>query len=98
MAPPPSSGRYRFGVFELQLDERRLLKDDFAVVMRPRAFALLVALVDQAGHLVTKDELLDRVWPKVVVKRQHCMCRFRRCERCWVPTRSRPCRAEATGL
>jgi non-specific serine/threonine protein kinase len=29
---------------------------------------LLAALVDRAGHLVTKDELLDRVWPKMVVE------------------------------
>src|SRR5262245_24104402 len=68
MASPASSGRYRFGAFDLQLGERRLLKDEVAVALRPRAFDLLVALVDQAGHLVTKDELLDRVWPKVVVE------------------------------
>ena len=29
---------------------------------------LLAALVDHPGHLVTKGELLDRVWPKVVVE------------------------------
>src|SRR5689334_20997359 len=60
--------RYRFGPFELQLDERRLLKDGVAIPLRPRAFDLLAALVDRAGHLVTKDELLDRVWPKMVVE------------------------------
>src|SRR5258706_8912103 len=60
--------RYRFGAFELQLDERRLLKDGVAIPLRPRAFDLLAALVDRAGHLVTKDELLDCVWPKMVVE------------------------------
>src|SRR5205823_3022129 len=59
---------YRFGAFELQLDERQLLKDGQPVVLRPRAFDLLAALVDRAGHLVTKDELLDRVWPNMVVE------------------------------
>src|SRR5882672_8334699 len=59
---------YRFGPFELQLDERRLLKDGTAIPLRPRTFDLLAALVDRAGHLVTKDELLDRVWPKMVVE------------------------------
>ena len=34
----------------------------------PHAFDLLVALVDRAGHLVTKDELLARVWGKVIVE------------------------------
>src|SRR5262249_56392675 len=38
------------------------------ILLRPRAFDLLVALVDRAGHLVTKDELLDRVWPGVVIE------------------------------
>src|SRR6266511_2400448 len=68
MGSVASIERYRFGAFELQLDERRLLKDGQPVVLRPRAFDLLAALVDRAGHLVTKDELLDRVWPKMVVE------------------------------
>src|SRR6266545_5442043 len=68
MGSVASIERYRFGAFELQLDERRLLKDGQPVVLRPRAFDLLAALVDRAGHLVTKDEFLDRVWPKMVVE------------------------------
>src|SRR5216683_3002705 len=63
---PPE--HYRFGPFELETDKRRLLKDGATISLRPRAFDLLVALVDRAGHLVTKDELLDRVWPKMVVE------------------------------
>ena len=62
------AGRYRFGPFELQPGNRRLLKDGTAISLRPRAFDLLVALVDRAGHLVTKDDLLERVWPKTVVE------------------------------
>src|ERR1700719_1434735 len=68
MASPGPPERYRFGPFELQPDKRRLLKDGAAVALRPRAFDLLFALVDRAGHLVTKDELLDQVWPKMVVE------------------------------
>ena len=68
MASPAPPERYRFGSFELELDERRLLKDGDAISLRPRAFDLLATLVDRAGHLVTKVELLDRVWPKVVVE------------------------------
>src|SRR5882672_8453647 len=68
MASPGPPECYRFGPFELQPDKRRLLKDGVANSLRPRAFDLLVALVDRAGHLVTKDELLDRVWPKMVVE------------------------------
>src|SRR6266568_7339155 len=68
MASPGPPERYRFGSFELQPDNRRLLKDGATIVLRPRAFDLLAALVDHAGHLVTKDQLLDRVWPKAVVE------------------------------
>jgi non-specific serine/threonine protein kinase len=68
MASPAPPERYRFGPFELQPDQRRLLKDGETIALRPRAFDLLVALVDRAGHFVTKDELLDQAWPKMVVE------------------------------
>src|SRR6202521_2439547 len=68
MTSPGPPERHRFGPFELQPDNRRLLKDGATISLRPRAFALLVALVDRAGQLVTKDELLDQVWPKMVVE------------------------------
>lgn len=60
--------RYRFGRFELQPQERRLLAHGAPVAIGPRAFDLLATLVARAGHLVTKDELLERVWPKVIVE------------------------------
>jgi len=68
MASPEPPERYRFGSFEVQPGKRRLLRDGVAVSLRPRAFDLLVALVDHAGRLVTKDELLDHVWQKTVVE------------------------------
>jgi len=68
IGPVGSIERYRFGPFELQPDNRRLLKDGATISLRPRAFDLLAALVERAGHLVTKDELLDQVWPKMVVE------------------------------
>src|SRR6266567_15762 len=68
MASPGPPERYRFGPFDLQPDNRRLLKDGATISLRPRAFDLLAALVERAGHLVTKDELLDQVWPKMVVE------------------------------
>jgi non-specific serine/threonine protein kinase len=64
---PAPSVSFRFGSFELQPVDRRLLKDGAAVPLGPRTFDLLTVLVDRAGHLVSKDELLERVWPGVVV-------------------------------
>src|SRR5882757_3666644 len=68
MASPEPPEHYRFGSFELQPDKRRLLEDGATISLRPRAFDLLAALVNRAGHLVTKDELLAQVWPKMVVE------------------------------
>jgi TolB-like protein/Flp pilus assembly protein TadD len=63
---PPSE--YRFGRFSLQPAEQRLLADGELQSVGPRAFDVLVALVERAGLLVDKDVLLDRVWPGLVVE------------------------------
>ena len=60
--------RFRFGAFELQPAERRLLSHEQPVEVGARAFNLLVALAERAGNLVSKDELLDLVWPNLVVE------------------------------
>lgn len=59
---------YRFGRFELRPNQRRLLNDGRPVELGHRAIDVLLALVERAGQLVTKDQLLDLVWPGVVVE------------------------------
>src|ERR1700674_1722453 len=59
---------YRFGRFELQPSERRLLAAGVPAVVEARAFDVLVALVERARHLVTKEELFSLVWPKLIVE------------------------------
>ena len=59
---------FRFGRYELQPAQRRLLLDGAPVAVGPRPFDVLVVLVERAGSLVTKDELLRQVWPRVVVE------------------------------
>src|SRR5215470_6037067 len=54
---------YEFGPYRLVPGERQLLRDGKAVALTPKAFDLLLVLVEQSGHLVEKDELLKRVWP-----------------------------------
>ena len=63
-----ASDTQRFGRFELQRRERRLLFDSRPVVLGARAFDLLVVLAERPGELVGKNELLDRVWPGLVVE------------------------------
>ena len=65
-SPLPES--LRFGRFELQPRERRLLVDGRPANLGGRAFDLLVALVARPGRLVTKNELLDLAWPGLVVE------------------------------
>ncbi len=57
----------RFSHCELQPHERRLLVHGRPAVLGARSFDLLLALVERAGQLVGKGELLDIVWPGVVV-------------------------------
>jgi DNA-binding winged helix-turn-helix (wHTH) protein/Tfp pilus assembly protein PilF len=58
---------YLFGPFTLQVSKRLLLRDDRAVTLTSRAFETLLALVENAGSILGKDELLGRIWPDAVV-------------------------------
>jgi len=60
--------RYRFGHFELLGNERRLLVDGHDAPLGGRAFDLLVALIERRDRTVAKDELIDAVWPGLVVE------------------------------
>jgi predicted ATPase len=59
---------YRFGRFELRPGERVLLDDGVSIRLGPHAFDLLVALVESSGRLMTKEDLLARVWQRVIVE------------------------------
>src|SRR5499427_4406048 len=58
-----SGETFHFDKFTLDVRERRLLRGGDVVRLAPKAYDVLVALVRQRGHLVTKDELLTRLWP-----------------------------------
>ena len=57
----------RLGQFEIDLGMRTLRQSGAHIPLGSRAFDILAVLVSAAGRLVTKDELLDTVWPKTVV-------------------------------
>jgi predicted ATPase/DNA-binding winged helix-turn-helix (wHTH) protein len=56
-----------FGPFRLVPAERRLERGDVAVDLGGRALDILIALVERAGEVVPKKELIARVWPDVTV-------------------------------
>jgi adenylate cyclase len=62
------SSALRFGDFELQARNRRLLRGGAPVTVGARAFDVLLALVDRRDRVVSKAELLDLVWPGLVVE------------------------------
>ena len=71
---------YRFGEYTLEPGEHRLLRENDEVALRPKAFNTLLFLVSRHGHTVTKDELLDAVWPGTFVSDAvltHCIAEVR---------------------
>src|SRR5580692_4429782 len=56
-----------FGPFRLVTAQRRLLEGDKPVRLGGRAFDILAALVERAGELVSKEELIAQVWPTTFV-------------------------------
>jgi DNA-binding winged helix-turn-helix (wHTH) protein/predicted ATPase len=56
-----------FGPFRLDLRDERLWRGQEVTPLSPKTFAVLRCLVSQAGQLVTKDALLEAVWPETMV-------------------------------
>src|SRR5688572_26910650 len=59
---------YGFGPFRIDPLKRRLWRDGEPVRLTPKAFDLLLVLVEDAGRTIEKDELLEKVWPGIAVE------------------------------
>ncbi len=59
---------FHFGRWDLRPGERQLLADGAPAPLGGRAFDLLLCLVEHRDRMVSKDELLARVWPGLVVE------------------------------
>ena len=59
---------YGFGSYQLDAVERVLLRDGQPVTVPPKDLETLLVLVERAGHIVEKEELLERVWPGVFIE------------------------------
>ena len=71
--PPPAveAARARlwaFGPYRLDSQERQLTRNGDPVGLPPKAFELLVALVERSGHLVRREELMAALWPDSFVE------------------------------
>ena len=54
---------YSFGRFQLDEDKRLLFAGDEVVTLTPKAFDTLLALVENRGAVLSKEELMRLVWP-----------------------------------
>jgi DNA-binding winged helix-turn-helix (wHTH) protein len=65
--PMPSFNRearlLRFGVFEVDLTAGELRKNGARIRLQEQPFQVLTALLQNAGHVVTRDELREKIWP-----------------------------------
>lgn len=66
--PGQSRYIYEFGPFRLDPDERMLMRGETALSLTPKAMDTLLVLVENSRHVVTKDELMSRVWPDIFVE------------------------------
>ena len=64
----PPKRFYEFDSFRIDLDERRLINGIRPVPLTPKVFDVLVALVENTGRTIGKDELIDRVWADTFVE------------------------------
>src|SRR5437588_1759251 len=64
---PDSHEQYAFTSFVLDSTERVLLRDGVEVSLRNKVFETLLFLVRNAGRLVSREELLQAIWPDTYV-------------------------------
>jgi DNA-binding winged helix-turn-helix (wHTH) protein/TolB-like protein/Flp pilus assembly protein TadD len=65
--PPLTGGRFRLGDWLVDPAVDEIARDGQAIKLEPRKMLLLVTLARRAGEVVTPDQLLDAVWPGLVV-------------------------------
>ncbi len=62
-----SAGGFAFGPFLLDTDNQCLRRGSETIPLKPKAFSVLVYLVARAGEVVSREELLQAVWPATYV-------------------------------
>ncbi len=59
---------YEFGPFRVEPRERRLFRHGEVVPLTPKVFDILLVLVQNSGHILSKDEVMKLVWPNITVE------------------------------
>src|SRR4051794_2383798 len=67
MPSPVEPTRYAIGVYELDRQQKIVLRDGVRVSLTPKAVDLLLVLAARTGEVVPKSDLMETVWPDAVV-------------------------------
>jgi DNA-binding winged helix-turn-helix (wHTH) protein/tetratricopeptide (TPR) repeat protein len=59
---------YEFGPFRVDPEKQMLLRDGKPIALTPKAFQLLLVLVRRSNQIVSKDDLMNAVWPDTFVE------------------------------
>src|SRR5919108_6494357 len=59
---------YSFGEFRVDAQERLLFKADREIPLTPKVFDTLLVLIENCSHVLTKKELMEKVWPDSFVE------------------------------
>src|SRR5262250_2831481 len=64
----PTKRLLEFGPFQIDLDQRLLWRDQKQIPLSPKAFELLSVLANRSGDVISKDELMNLLWPDTFVE------------------------------
>jgi DNA-binding winged helix-turn-helix (wHTH) protein len=73
---------YEFGPFRLDATERILLREDELVPLPLKAFETLLLLIERRGHVIDKEELMQRVGPTPSLKKATLLRTSMHCASC----------------
>ncbi len=64
----PATHVYEFGQFRLDTGNHLLLREGTVIQLKPRVIDTLLILIEHCGQVLSKDELIERLWPDTVVE------------------------------
>ena len=81
MTPPATERQIvRFGLFEADLDQRKLSKDGLRVKVQEQPFVILSLLLTHPGEIVTREAIQQELWPGPIVQSSQTTSRARKLE------------------
>jgi DNA-binding winged helix-turn-helix (wHTH) protein len=76
--------RLQFGPFRVDSHERTVRRDGKLVPLTPKVFDILMVLIQNPGRILTKDEMMQQVWPDTTVEESNLARNVPRYARHWV--------------